>query len=211
MDEPSWSAGANAVTDSSGVGNHGTAVAGAAAGRSGKFALGGWFDGTGYIDLGDNASLRPSTAFTLVAWIYPTMLNGTDAPGIAAKRQAYLDSTAFAVFVWTDNRLYVDVEGENDRFSSTATIPTNEWTHIAVVFDGGLAQASRTAVYFNGNLDSTHTETSASITASSAPFEVGRLRTGGQGFVGGLDDVAFFRRALSAEEIRALVLSGTPL
>jgi hypothetical protein len=94
--------------------------------------------------------------------------------------------------------------GEDDRFSSNIQFSTGHWYHVAVVFDGSLSAEKRVSVYVNGQLDKTAPETSATVTAYDSPVEVGDLPVGGQTFIGSIDEVAMWQRALSADEVMAL-------
>jgi hypothetical protein len=204
MEEPSWQGTAKEVVDSSGTGNHGVSVSGATTTTSGKLGRGGIFNGTGFVNVGDNPSLRPTTALTIALWVYlPTSVGGS-APGLFTKRNAVGDSSAFMVALWTNDFLYVDIDTENDRFTSSKPLPIGQWVHLAVVFEGSLPSANRVALYVNGTLDSTHTETSNSIAQFTSPLEVGRLRNGGDGLNGYLDEVGMWFRPLSLTEIQSL-------
>lgn len=207
LDESSWNGTPSEVRDASGVGNHGVAASGASTTSSpAKFGRAGSFDGTGYLSIGDNATLRPAGAFTVAAWIYPTELDGSAAPGIVAKRWAFGNGAAFALFIWSEQRVYADVDGDDEahRFRSNATLTINHWYHVALVFDGSLATAERARLYIDGQLDIAHSIASSSISSFDSPLEVGRLRDGGQNFVGSIDEVAYWNRALSAAEVAAL-------
>jgi hypothetical protein len=204
MEESSWTGTANEVVDSSGSGNNGVSVSGATTTASGKSGRGGTFNGVGYINVGDNPSLRPTTALTIALWVYfPTSVGGS-APGLFTKRNAVGNSSAFMVAVWTSDYLYVDIDTENDRFTGSQPMPIGQWVHIAVVFDGSLPTANRVSLYVNGALDSVHAETSSSITQFTSPLEVGRLRNGGDVLNGYLDEIGMWFRPLSLAEIQSL-------
>jgi hypothetical protein len=96
------------------------------------------------------------------------------------------------------------VDGETDRFESVAVLNNNTWYHVAVVFDGSADPSERVRLYVNGQLDTVHAETSATVTPSSAAVEVGNLPNGGQSFIGVIDEVAFWKRSLSAAEVLSL-------
>jgi len=201
MEEASWNGTTGEVIDSSGFGNHGTSINGATTTASGKIGRAANFDGTGFVTVGDNPSLRPTNALSVAFWLYlPASVGNT--PGLVAKRNAYSDSSAFAV--WADSNLNVDIDTENDRFASSQALPIGQWVHVAVVFDGSLPTANRVSVYFNAMLDSTHAETSASISQFTSPLEVGRLRNGGGVLNGSLDEVGVWFRALTLSEVQSL-------
>ena len=205
MDEPAWNGTAGEVSDASGAGNPGTANGGAnTTNMPAKLGRAGLFLGSGYVSVPDSATLHAGNGFSVSAWIYPTALDGSSAPGIISKRHAYGSGTEFAVFVWTGNRVFVDVDGEADRFESTGVLNNNTWYHVAVVFDGSADPSERVRLYLNGQLDTVHAETSSTVTPSSAAVEIGNLPNGGDPFIGAIDEVAFWRRSLSAAEVLSL-------
>lgn len=206
MDEGSWS-GAGSVIDSSGQGNNGRPVGDATMTADGRFDQGGLFHGLGSVIVADSPTLRPTTAFTVAAWIYPTAVDGT-ASGIIAKRNGFGDNPTFALFIFSRN-LYVDVSGEDDRFSSNTRFAPDIWYHVAVVFDGSLPQNERVRVYVNGTLDIVAGETSSSIGQYTAPLQVGTL-PGADGYNGTIDEVGVWNRPLSVDEIAQLQTGPVP-
>ena len=89
------------------------------------------------------------------------------------------------------------------------------WIHLAVVIDGG---AKRVAHYLNG------VQVSANALSIKSPFRVGVAELGNwnaqgfpkadpfmiRNFSGGIDEFCLFRRALAADEIRAIHSEGKP-
>ncbi len=210
MDEASWS-GAGAVKDSSGLMNDGTPVGNATTTPSGKFGAAGLFDGTtSWVDVPDSASLHATTAITYAAWVYPTGLtDGTPAPGIISKRQAANVNVAFTMFIWTANQVWVDLP--NARFNSSAVLSNGQWYHLAVVYDGTLADPNqRATLYVNGAFDMAHSA-APSIAANTEDVLIGNLPEGGDLFAGRIDEVAIWTRALGATEIAGLYAATGPL
>ncbi len=112
----------------------------------------------------DSPSLHASTALTGSAWIDPTGLvdDPTQAQGIVCKRVGFGSDSAFSLFLM-EGKLTVDVQTEDNRFSSAAVFSNNQWYHVAVVFDGSLPVEQRVSVYIDGVLDVTAAEDSAAI------------------------------------------------
>jgi hypothetical protein len=208
MDESAWS-GAASVLDSSGQANNGSPTGNASITADGKFSHGGLFDGVSSVLVNDSPTLRPTTALSVAAWIYPTAIDGQQAYGVIAKRIAYGDNSTFTLFLFTDKKLFVDIDGENDRFSSNTVFAANTWYHVAVIFDGTLPQAQRVRIYVNGTLDITASETSSSIGQYTAPLQVGTL-PGSTGYYGTIDEVGVWNRALSDGEIAQLQIGPVP-
>jgi beta-glucanase (GH16 family)/regulation of enolase protein 1 (concanavalin A-like superfamily) len=196
-----------AATDNSGSGNHGTVN-----GTLGWQPTGGLlrgaadFDGaTSFINVPDSTTLDVGSAFTLTYWFKANTINGA---GHVGKRNNFNDNNAFTTFLQTDARLNVDIDSNNDRFVSNTAFSTGIWYHVAVVFDGTLAAASRAKLYVNGILDHTANETSSTIPNYNSSLKVGITHAGSTAFLDGLvDDVRLYRRALPGSEV-AMVAAG---
>jgi beta-glucanase (GH16 family)/regulation of enolase protein 1 (concanavalin A-like superfamily) len=200
LDESSGTTG----TDSSGSANHATANGGLAwQPTAGAITGAAAFNGTdSYLAVPDNASLDNTAAFTLSYWFRAETLGNNT--GLVAKRVGLNDNNSYGFFLGLDGKLSVDVNSSNNRFTSTTTFNSGTWYHVALVFDGSLAEAQRSKLYVNGVLDTTRAETSTSVPNHASSLHIGVLAPGGNVFDGLIDEVRFHRRALSAAEIAAL-------
>jgi Concanavalin A-like lectin/glucanases superfamily len=206
MDEPTWS-GAGSVKDSSGQGNDGTPEGTAGTTANGKFGRAALLDGNGWVDVPSSDSLDgPVTQLTYSAWIYPTGLtDGTASPGIISKRQGYAENVSYTLFLWTSNAAWVDLEAY--RNNSVTLFTNGAWYHLAVVYDGTqTAAGAGETIYVNGALDSVHAA-GPSLAANTQDVLIGNLPGGGNNFIGMIDEVAIWTRALSADEIKSLYLA----
>ncbi len=189
------------ASDSSSNGFTGTATGGVSWLPAGGKLLGAaQFNGTdSYLTVPDNALLDNTAAFTLSYWFKANTINGA---GLVSKRNTLSDNNAYTTFLQTDTRLNVDIDGYGDRFTSNTAFSAGAWYHVAVVFDGALAAASRARLYVNGALDIVENETSASVPNYNSTLKVGIANVGTTAFLDGLvDDVRFYRRALTAAEV----------
>jgi hypothetical protein len=223
MDEASWNGTSGEVLDSCGH-NNGTAVRVVSAadalpstttghyGRAGQFV-----DSNGCVEVPDDASLHATTQLTVAAWIFPTGFN-PNSNGILGKRADFLSDSSYTLFVWNNldvnYHLYADIG--NDRFNGSQSFTTNTWYHVALVYDGSLAAAQRVRLYVNGVLDGEFNESATSVPVFQTPVHVGCMPAGtppvsAQEFIGKVDDVAVWTRALGAQEIMRLAQSLTPL
>jgi hypothetical protein len=214
FEEASWSMKPGEVKDSSGLGNHGTAsgstITPSAAGQ-GKFGRAAQLDGFGAVVVPDAPSLRAETALTVTAWIYPTTIPG-NGPGIVSKRRGFGSDTAFALFLYDSPvEFFADVQGEDDRFHGVVVFLPNVWHHVALVYDGSLAQGVRSSLYVDGQLDAVGVEHAAQIEPYTSDLLIGDLPGGGDHFVGLIDEVAVWTRALSPAEIQAVYSAPAPL
>ena len=190
------------ATDSSGSANHATGglvwqpAAGAITGAAD-------FNGSdSYLAVPDNASLDNTAAFTLSSWFRAETLGNNT--GLVAKRVGLNDNNSYGFFLGLDGKLSVDVNSSNNRFTSNTTFNSGTWYHIALVFDGSLAEAQRSKLYVNGLLDTTAAETSTSVPNYASSLHIGVLAPGGNVFNGLIDEIRFHRRALSGPDIAAL-------
>ncbi len=223
MDECSWSGAAGEVLDSSGNGLNGTALNGAST-IAAKLCMGGSFDGLDdAVRIADSDLLDGTQTLTLMGWMKPRQLyqtNGSNARGFLSKRRSAGADESYGIFFWNDHqmvdddgdgdpdraRLFIDIDGYNDRFSTDTFVKKDIWTHVAVVFDGNRPRASRVEVYINGQLDKTAAERSNTLPNYRSDLFIGDLHAPSQYkvFNGLIDEVKVFNEALSAEMIQAI-------
>lgn len=167
------------------------------------------FDGTGCIEVADSSELRASNAVTMAAWIQPQAMSPGVAYGIVAKRTNIGSMDAYAMYL-LDTLLQWDVEGEESRTMMGNTAPTafalGVWRHVAVVYDASRPAESRIFAYIDGSRVVARPDASPAITAYASNLAVGCLPEDrpSQFFVGALDEVYVFARALSDQEIARL-------
>ena len=198
------------ITDRSSQGNHGYLTANAVATSSltapGKIGQGLHF--TSATDQMKAIKYDLTTGYTYSAWV-----KGDRAPTVG--------ETFGTNFLQNDNR---DVSGINwDGFSDTdtvrayhrnsangyqyaqitssSTIAANTWYHFTASWD-----QTNLRVYFNGKLEATTLANAGSASPAAGTFNVGV--DGSPGFVGSVDDVRVYNRALSGEEIKRLYELG---
>ncbi|MFM2416080.1 MAG: hypothetical protein RL385_803 [Pseudomonadota bacterium] len=208
LDEAQWTDASAGVRDSSEFGNHGTVVGTANTVAEGRFGRAGQFDGASWIEVPDAPSLRPSAGLTVSAWFNWTDTGTSRWPGIVSKRMAFQVESAYALFLSPDNHVQVDIAGEDNRFASLGTITRDAWHHVALVFDGTQESATRVRLYIDGALDRSAPESSATIPPYTPTLMLGNLVSGGDLFVGNLDEVALWTRALTESEVAALARSA---
>jgi hypothetical protein len=210
LDEASWP-GAGAVTDSSSYRNNGTVMGTVTSTTQGHFGGAASFGGQGFINIPDAPSLDASGALTCTAWIYPTMPM-PNGGGIVTKRISVSQQVGYTMFLYqlvSSNPITADLQGT--RYYSSTNLDTYKWYHIAVVFDGSQAPSDRVRIYINGSLDSKQMAINTTLDPSDASVQVGNLPGGGQGFVGLIDEVAVWTRALTQIDITNLYTASGAL
>lgn len=215
----SFNEGAGLVAGDSAGGNTGTLMGGTSW-TAGKFGSGLDFDGIdGYVDAGNDASLMPANV-TVSAWIkvdgygyYGQIAGmatdtGTAESGYSLLADDYwISGSTDSVSMWLSGG--PDVDGSYLANTGVPAPPT-DWVHVAGTYDG-----TTTTVYVNG-VGISGTDESGDIDYTHVTsFYIGLYWTpigGGYTewylpFVGQMDDVAVWDRALSVNEV-GMIASG---
>jgi hypothetical protein len=198
--------------DSSGYDNNGVMLNGATVvndlQRGKVLSLDGADD---YVDLGNDSSLDLSASgqATIAAWVKITLSHNHNT--ILSKgewRDAYSllikGDTTPKDQLWT---------GNDTSVFSGGSIPTNVWTHVAVTISNDL-----TTFYINGQLaGAANQDRGNAVDSTTNNVCLGReqysgsLPAGRWFFNGLMDDARIYSKALSAEEIQAIVTSTAPI
>jgi hypothetical protein len=188
-------ASGTAALDSSGTNNGGT-LSGPIRTTAGKFGGALTFDGVNdTVVVADANSLDLTTGMTLEAWVRPTVLGGGWRTVMLKERTGGL---AYALYGNEDGNRpsvhsFIGVNEYDAR--GTAQVPANQWTHLAATYDG-----ANLRLYVNG------TQTATRALTGSMVVSTGALRIGGNSvwpewFVGQIDEVRVYNRALTATEV----------
>jgi hypothetical protein len=143
-----------------------------------------------YIQLPSDAKWNATTA-TIEAWVKPTSLPGS------GQRMGIMDSESrWGLFLIDNARVQCTLGGG----LSGGTITAGVWTHIACVNNG-----AQQILYVNGV--SVAMQTAGGIGSSSNPTNVGsNSPSGGDYFIGAIDELRFFSSARSPAEIAEAAL-----
>lgn len=179
-----WGANALAATASNGP------VSG-----TGKVGNGWIFDGVDdKISPGNPAGLSSPTELTWSAWVYPTDV--TKDQMILSKQ-----STNYLRLINTNKRAFMSLRdnGVARTLTGTTTFANNQWYHIAGTFKAGEMK-----LYVNGISEASRMDVTGPLNFNTGNFDIGQytnadLRT----FVGTIDEVKVWSRALSPDEIKA--------
>ena len=177
-------------------------------GRHGGSAF---FDGINdWIQIPDSPALDGMSQFTFKAWIYDSSTD-SNPRGIAAKRvSTSTTGYAWSVFRWNNRYLYFDIGSTGDRHSSGVAIPSNEWIHITVTFNGSAPSAQRKKFYYNGELVATTTSSQTTIPRRvGVPMTIGILNPSyGASWNGYIDNVRIWNKTLTEDEIKFMFNSS---
>jgi len=212
--------------DVSGQAHHGlirgatyTADQGGFSGRTGDRALN-FGNGTGRVAVPDAAkgvfdSASRSNALTVSLWIW----GGANQPANTSvfwfqeKADGSGTRAAQAHLPWSDGVIYWDTGQGGDCCSAAGRISKAEpdttrwkgrWNHYVFLKRGGVKE-----IWQNGSLF--HRGDGSYPLATLRNLTLGAMPEGGFGYVGLLDDVALWDRALGADEIQSLATGSSPL
>jgi hypothetical protein len=191
------------ATDYSGHGNHGQINGGAqpVAGYAGGAID---FDGVNdYISTGKTAAalgIQGNHPKSVTAWVYTRFYNngGVFDVGARTNGQDFCLRTRTGANQW---RIQLWGTGFDQDFTYTSQ---NRWVHFAVVYDG-----QRSTCYADGV--SVSSELRALDTSPTNPFQIGLYGWPQYYFNGVIDDVRLFDKALTPEEVQAIVARPEPL
>jgi hypothetical protein len=86
--------------------------------------------------------------------------------------------------------------GAVDYFASPSALAVNAWSHVAVTWDGSIMR-----LYVNGVEVANHART-GTLQTTTTPLRIGGNSPYGEFFLGRIDEVRIYNRALSAAEIQ---------
>jgi len=219
----SWNGTTNEVIDSGGTALHGTRVTTTSPTTTnlinpaptiasqypsvvGGFCNAASFDGNAVVQVPHSAAFDYTQKLSASAWIYPTAYPGSDYYSIFSNDQNYefhLDPAGKLYWWWNSSSL-----------TSAATIPLNQWTHIAITMDSS-AGVARERMYINGVLDTVIGNWSGTLASNPCPFYIGGDVTTGscaliptRNFRGRIDEIKLYNYELAAAEVQADMTLG---
>lgn len=142
-----------------------------------------------------NASLNLADNWTIEAWLKLSSAGSPDFRAVVSKGDN-------AYYMRVEHSGYVTLVRSSDWVIATATIPLTAgvWTHVV-----GTKNGTTVKIYYNG-VDRTGTvsNTTATLDQTGEPLLIGADPVPGgarrEGFIGGLDEIAVYNRALTITE-----------
>jgi hypothetical protein len=161
------------------------------------------FNGSQFAQAPDHASLDFSNAFTIELWAFPTaagLANGTTFL-VSKGNMAFVTTQSYGILFADDRRVLIRIANGSslDQLASTSALPLNNWSHVAVTYDGGTMR-----VFVNGVLENSQATSISSLLNTSEGFMMGGADFGGGSKIfcqAVLDEVALYKRALTAGEV----------
>jgi hypothetical protein len=203
-----WKAERNAL-DLLGANN--TALQGGATFSPGMVGQAFDLDGSSaYVDVADSASLNPTNAITVEAWIYPRLPLDPLAAPVLKKAGGGGDSgedDGYTLELSGPNavRFWVFLDGgQGWAASDSAPLRPSRWSHLAGVYDG-----STLSFYLNGVLVGTPTAAPGHLVPSGNNLQIGHDPSNRDRYFNGLiDEASVYSTALSAAQIQAIYEAG---
>ena len=166
------------------------------------------FDGKDdYVDAG--AVPLDRKAMTVAAWIRPDRVRGGGRNPIAGKQGN--GQRGFMFMVETDGRLAVEVWKDArtpTKLRGGDVLTAGRWTHVAVTYSLGANGQADARLYVDGKPVARTASAVGPIASNTAPFEIGRYnwsRSYTAHCQGRIDEVRLYSRALSADQVAALI------
>ncbi|WP_428265311.1 LamG-like jellyroll fold domain-containing protein [Haliangium sp.] len=186
-------AGATA-TDDSGNQHHGTASGTAC--TSGAVGNARAFDGaSALVEIPDHPRLGARQALTVSAWVNPARVTG---PQTVANQWYAMDAWNLSVVDGEYVFMVSFADGGWGRMADVrAPAVANQWTHVTGVYDGATL-----SLYLNGALASQVVAT-GQLQASERPIVIGN-HPSWVAFLGSIDEVRVYLRALSPDQVAAV-------
>ncbi|HEX3857718.1 MAG TPA: LamG-like jellyroll fold domain-containing protein [Verrucomicrobiae bacterium] len=208
-----WRAENNAL-DSAGT-NNGTLVGGTGYSPGMVGTAFQFIGGNSGVALGDPTDLHFTNSFTIEGWVKVQILPGPAGYNLGqiifrGDTRTYFDPYFLCVLNTGSFRFHLEDAAANGVDLDTAPFSINQWKHVAAVFNGttGLMQ-----IFVNGQL-------AAQTTTAIRPFQdldpgynpgiaIGNTENGIEPFVGLIDELTIFKRAISSNEVASIYRAGS--
>src|SRR3989344_980246 len=192
------------VADSSGRGNTGTNVGGTWLDSYTNSGIS--FDGSSdkYVTTSDSNSLDINgTAITMSAWAKPT---STNYGQIITKLNIVSTNMPWDIQLYTNDYFYTAIKTDSNGFAeirSANTASFGQWQHLVTVYNG-----TNIIFYVNGVQSSIGSQ-SGNIVTNDQNLYLGGI-AGGEVFLGSIDEIRIYNRALSAGDVNQLYFCQPP-
>ena len=184
------------VVDNSDYTNHGEQSGGVTRERDGVIGEACDFDGSsGYLDCGNDESLKPTGDITIEGWLYLSNVVG-DKIIIG---DAQYNAQGYDLYISGNKLNYRTCQAGTTQITTTsASIPVNSWKYIILTKTGSTARIYIDGVETSYSAQPAHTNP----VVSSLNSYIGRYGAGVDSlFNGSIDEVRIYNRALNATEI----------
>ncbi len=164
------------------------------------------FDGTQYIDCGNDTSLQFSGSFSISAWV---KIDDSGTNAIVSKDSNASFGLGYHIDFRSGNAVHAWAYNANDKITFTG-LSTGVWYNVVFVFESTGGSNGNQSLYVNAATPTTGS------TTNFAASTVKNLRIGSSEIISGMemngliDEVAIWNKALSASEVSALLTASAP-
>lgn len=183
------------VTDASGLGNRGTLV-NAPTAVSGRYGNALSFNGANYVDLG-TGSLGLDQVFTVSMWVKKGDGNTLYHPLITRGR--FVEPFALQYYKGVDSARMSTRSAATVAYRNAGAQFGSGWNLVTMVYANGSRK-----LYVNGSLSAEDAVAGSLSWGGSGNLTIGGDTSSTKGFIGAIDDVRIYKRALSASDVSAL-------
>jgi PKD repeat protein len=183
----------SSTSDASGNANSGT-ISGPTWTNSGRSGTALSFPGTSAsVVVNDSPTLDLTTELTLEAWVYPTATNGGFQSIVSKPLDPNYNQISYVLHgaSRTNGLPSFALSVSPNNLFGPGPLPLNTWSHLAATYDGATMK-----LYVNGTLVASQPQT-GSLSTSTQPVAIGL------NWVGSIDEVRIYNRALSNAELQA--------
>ncbi|MEI9866433.1 MAG: LamG-like jellyroll fold domain-containing protein [Limisphaerales bacterium] len=169
-----------------------------------------------YVQISNSPSLNPGGAFSIEGWIYPTrdaeqkILSKWGDQGAYAENRSYaLKTTPGLGLGFTISDLANQGNTSFQEFTVNGVLILNTWNHVAATYD---SVTGIRCLYVNGMIVGSLTNAPVPVFSSITPVTIGSFLRGPGSvqdyFQGLIDELSFYSRNLSGNEIQAIYNAG---
>src|SRR5205814_769503 len=163
---------------------------------TGRYRTGLEFDGTSYVTVPDSTTLHLTAGLTLSAWVRPMGDQPCSAAVVIKEAQGGMNYALASADDCEGPDFCTGKPSTGYSCAAGAELPGDAWTFLAGTYDG-----STYRLYVNGQLANSATG-NATPGTSTKPLRIGGDGVWGDFFVGIIDEVRIYNRALSSAEIQ---------
>lgn len=171
------------------------------------------FNGSAWVEIQDNAILRPSSSWTISAWVRPETLTSPYNERIIDKGGDDFSGIAGYSLMYTTDRRFLFGNtwggGGQGGITSLTQVQAPDWYFLVGTYDGVNAR-----LYINGQLEAS--SPMSWFIDSTKPIQIGRFEGNinpphwTSSFNGSIDDVRIYDRAISDSEVTTLYTIPEP-
>lgn len=155
------------------------------------------------VDIPHSASIAPTSAMTVEAWVKPASTPGSSTNYQLVTKGSYGAMTGYRFYsagYGAAGSLQFEVGDGSQRLTvssgSTKLNNFSHWYHVVATYGSGTAK-----VYIDGNQVGSASLSLSSIASTGGILSIGSGSGGGEYFDGSIDEVKIYNRALSADEV----------